>query len=137
MCEISGVGGDAMRAENFISLFPMSEISVMGVLPVLANLRNVLKRIDQTARAVIAARPDALVLIDSPDFTHRVARQVRKVLPGLKMVELCRSDGLGVAAGPREDGCAPMSIWSWRSFPSNRRPISGLAGRAAFTSAIP
>ena len=41
--QISGVGGNAMAAENFVSLFPMDEISLMGVLPVLANLRNVLK----------------------------------------------------------------------------------------------
>ncbi len=95
--QISGVGGDAMGAENFVSLFPMDEISLMGVLPVLANLRNLLKRIDQTAKAVIAARPDALVLIDSPDFTHRVARRVRKVLPGLKIVNY---------VGP--------TVWAWR-----------------------
>ena len=95
--QVSGVGGAAMGAENFVSLFPMDEISLMGVLPVLANLRNLLKRIDQTAKAVIAARPDALVLIDSPDFTHRVARKVRKVLPGLKIVNY---------VGP--------TVWAWR-----------------------
>ena len=94
---ISGVGGDAMASEGFVSLFPMSEISLMGVLPVLANLRNVLRRIDQTARAVIAARPDVLVLIDSPDFNHRVARRVRKILPDLKIVNY---------VGP--------TVWAWR-----------------------
>jgi lipid-A-disaccharide synthase len=95
--ELSGVGGEAMRRENFDSLFPMNEISLMGVLPVLANLRHLLKRIDQTARAVIAARPDALILIDSPDFTHRVAKRVRKVLPDLKIVNY---------VGP--------TVWAWR-----------------------
>jgi lipid-A-disaccharide synthase len=95
--EMLGVGGEAMRRENFDSLFPMNEISLMGVLPVLANLPNLLKRIDQTARAVIAARPDALVLIDSPDFTHRVAKRVRKVLPDLKIVNY---------VGP--------TVWAWR-----------------------
>ncbi len=95
--EISGVGGEAMIAENFVSLFPMHEISLMGVLPVLANLRNVLARIDQTARAVIAARPDALVIIDSPDFNQRVAKRVRKVLPGVKIVNY---------VGP--------TVWAWR-----------------------
>lgn len=95
--ELLGVGGEAMGRENFDSLFPMNEISLMGVLPVLANLRNLLKRIDQTARAVIAARPDALILIDSPDFTHRVAKRVRKVLPDLKIVNY---------VGP--------TVWAWR-----------------------
>ncbi|HUO54334.1 MAG TPA: lipid-A-disaccharide synthase [Rhodoblastus sp.] len=95
--EIAGVGGDAMISENFASLFPISEISLMGVLPVLANLRNVLKRIDQTARAAIAARPDVLVLIDAPDFNHRVGRKVRKALPGTKIVNY---------VGP--------TVWAWR-----------------------
>ncbi len=95
--EISGVGGDAMISEGFVSLFPMHEISLMGVLPVLANLRNVLRRIDQTARAVITARPDALVIIDSPDFNHRVARRVRKILPDVKIVNY---------VGP--------TVWAWR-----------------------
>jgi lipid-A-disaccharide synthase len=94
---ISGVGGEAMIGEGLTSLFPMQEISLMGVLPVLANLRNVLRRINQTARAVIAARPDVLVLIDSPDFTHRVARKVRKALPDLKIVNY---------VGP--------TVWAWR-----------------------
>ncbi len=95
--EILGVGGEAMIAENFVSLFPMHEISLMGVLPVLANLRNLLRRIGQTARAVVAARPDALVIIDSPDFNHRVAKRVRKILPGLRIVNY---------VGP--------TVWAWR-----------------------
>lgn len=94
---ISGVGGEAMTGEGLQSLFPMTEISLMGVLPVLANLRNVLRRIDQTAKAVIAARPDVLVLIDAPDFNHRVARRVRKLLPDMKIVNY---------VGP--------TVWAWR-----------------------
>jgi lipid-A-disaccharide synthase len=95
--EILGVGGEAMISEGFVSLFPMHEISFMGVLPVLPHLRNILRRIDQTARAVIAARPDALVIIDSPDFNHRVAKRVRKVRPDIKIVNY---------VGP--------TVWAWR-----------------------
>jgi lipid-A-disaccharide synthase len=64
---------------------------------VIARLPTLLERIDRTALAVIAARPDALILIDSPDFTHRVARQVRKSLPNLKVV----------------DYVSP-TVWAWR-----------------------
>ena len=64
--EFLGVGGEAMTREGFVSLFPMSDISVMGVIPVIAHLPTILRRIDETARAVVAARPDALMLIDSP-----------------------------------------------------------------------
>jgi len=95
--ELIGVGGAAMEREGFVSLFPMTDIAVMGILPVLARLPTLLARIEATAQACIAARPDALVLIDSPDFTHRVARRVRKVLPDLKVV----------------DYVSP-TVWAWR-----------------------
>jgi lipid-A-disaccharide synthase len=95
--EFLGVGGDAMAREGFRSLFPLSDISVMGILPVLARLPTLLRRIAETARAAAAARPDVLVLIDSPDFTHRVAKKARKTLPGLKVV----------------DYVSP-TVWAWR-----------------------
>jgi lipid-A-disaccharide synthase len=92
-----GVGGEAMEAEGLESLFPISDIAVMGVLPVLARLPTLIARIRQTAEAIIAARPDVLVIIDSPDFTHRVARRVRAALPNLPIV----------------DYVSP-SVWAWR-----------------------
>jgi lipid-A-disaccharide synthase len=95
--EFSGVGGEAMAAEGLSSLFPLADIAVMGILPVLARLPSLLARIRETAVAVAAARPDVLILIDSPDFTHRVARRVRKALPGLPIV----------------DYVSP-SVWAWR-----------------------
>ena len=101
-----GVGGDAMTAEGLSSLFPMSDIAVMGILPVLARLPTLLARIRATADAIIAARPDALVIIDSPDFTHRVARRVRAALPGLPVV----------------DYVSP-TVWAWR--PGRARKMRG------------
>ena len=92
-----GVGGEAMEADGLNSLFPIADIAVMGVLPVLARLPTLIARIRATAAAVIAARPDALVIVDSPDFTHRVARRVRAALPNLPIV----------------DYVSP-SVWAWR-----------------------
>ena len=92
-----GVGGEAMEAEGLKSLFPMSDIAVMGILPVIARLPTVLKRIRQTADAIIASPPDVLVIIDSPDFTHRVARRVRAALPHVPVV----------------DYVSP-TVWAWR-----------------------
>ena len=92
-----GVGGEAMEAEGLRSLFPISDIAVMGILPVLARLPKLIARIRQTAEAIIAAPPDALVIVDSPDFTHRVARRVRAALPKLPIV----------------DYVSP-SVWAWR-----------------------
>ena len=93
----SGVGGEAMEAEGLKSLFPIGDIAVMGILPVLARLPTLIARIRTTAAAIVAARPDALVIIDSPDFTHRVARRVRAALPKLPIV----------------DYVSP-SVWAWR-----------------------
>lgn len=73
----SGVGGPMMQAEGMDSLFPMDELSIMGLAEVLPKYLHLKRRIAQTAAAVIAARPDVLVTIDSPDFCLRVARLVK------------------------------------------------------------
>lgn len=75
--EFLGVGGAAMQAQGLDSLFPMHELSVMGIAEVLPKYRQLKRRIEQTARAVIQAKPDVLITIDSPDFCLRVARLVK------------------------------------------------------------
>lgn len=72
-----GVGGPLMQAEGMQSLFPMDELSVMGIAEVLPKYFALKRRIAETADAVIAARPDVLVTIDSPDFCLRVAKIVK------------------------------------------------------------
>jgi lipid-A-disaccharide synthase len=104
--EILGVGGDAMAAAGLRSLFPLSDIAVMGIVPVLARLPHLLRRIRSTAEAAVAARPDVLVIIDSPDFTHRVAKRVRAALPALPVV----------------DYVSP-TVWAWR--PGRARAMAG------------
>lgn len=92
-----GVGGEGLEGEGLKSLFDYSELSIMGISQVLARLPKLIWRIRQTARAIVAARPDILVIIDSPDFTHRVARLVRKALPDLPVVNyVC------------------PSVWAWK-----------------------
>ena len=93
----SGVGGAHMAAEGLPSLFPLGDLAVMGFAAVFANLRKILRRIRETADAVIAAKPDVLVIIDSPEFTHRVARRVRRAAPAIPIV----------------DYVCP-SVWAWR-----------------------
>ncbi|GJE19393.1 lipid-A-disaccharide synthase [Methylobacterium marchantiae] len=92
-----GVGGEAMTAQGFVSLFPLDDVAVMGYLPVAARLRTLLRRIRQTVRDIVESRPDVLVIIDSPGFTHAVASRVRKRLPSLPIV----------------DYVSP-SVWAWR-----------------------
>jgi lipid-A-disaccharide synthase len=92
-----GVGGHAMAQEGLSSLFPLEDIAVMGISAVIARLPMILKRIKLTVDAVVAAKPDMLVIIDSPDFTHRVAKAVRQRAPEIAIV----------------DYVSP-SVWAWR-----------------------
>lgn len=94
----SGVGGPQMEAEGLRSLFPMSDVAVMGFVPVIRRLPTLIRRIRETAAAVVLAEPDRLVIIDSPDFTHRVAKLVRRQRPEL----------------PITDYVSP-TVWAWRS----------------------
>jgi lipid-A-disaccharide synthase len=92
-----GVGGRAMAREGLESLFPIEELSIIGLAAVAKDLPKILGLIKETAIAVIEAAPDILVIIDSPDFTHRVAKRVRAKDSRLPIV----------------DYVSP-SVWAWR-----------------------
>jgi len=94
---LHGVGGRAMAAEGIASPFAIGGLSIMGVVAIPGRLPMIFRRIRQTADAVVAAHPDALVIIDSPDFTHRVARRVRQLAPTIPIL----------------DYVSP-SVWAWR-----------------------
>jgi lipid-A-disaccharide synthase len=95
--EFEGVGGRAMARQGLSSLFPIEELSIMGFSAVIAQLPKILRLIRHTAGAVLAASPDILVIIDSPDFTHRVARRVRARNASIPIV----------------DYVSP-TVWAWR-----------------------
>ncbi|WP_306028913.1 lipid-A-disaccharide synthase [Stappia sp. MMSF_3263] len=92
-----GVGGERMEREGLESLFPIEDIAVMGLSAVLGRLPLIVKRVYQSVDDVVAADPDLLVIIDSPDFTHNVARRVRKRAPHIPIV-----------------GYVSPSVWAWR-----------------------
>jgi len=73
----AGVGGETMAREGLDSLFPMSDLSVMGLTEVLPRLPLLVRRLRQTARAARDCRPDAVVTIDAPDFSFRLAKRLR------------------------------------------------------------
>ncbi len=101
-----GVGGRAMAREGLTSLFPIEELSIVGFAAVVQQLPRILRLIRETADAVTEAAPAALVIIDSPDFTHRVARRVRARNPAIPIV----------------DYVSP-SVWAWR--PGRARAMVG------------
>ena len=79
--EFLGIGGLRMCGEGMESLFPMDELSIMGIAEVLPKYRHLKRRIRETAEAVLDCRPDVLITIDSPDFCLRVARLVKAEAP--------------------------------------------------------
>jgi lipid-A-disaccharide synthase len=95
--QFEGVGGQSMAREGLVSLFPIEELSIIGLAAVVKQLPKILRLIRETTRAVTQASPDILVIIDSPDFTHRVARRVRAGDPSIPIV----------------DYVSP-SVWAWR-----------------------
>lgn len=95
--ELAGIGGREMEEQGITSLFPIGDLAIVGFAAVARQLPMLLRRISEAASAVVRAKPDILVIIDSPDFTHRVARKVRKAAPSIPIV----------------DYVSP-TVWAWR-----------------------
>ena len=93
----SGIGGEQMLSEGLAPLFPLERIAQAGFVDVARRLPSLLWHVRAAARAVIAARPDMLVIIDSYDFNHRVARFVFRHAPEIPIVNY-----------------APPKAWGWR-----------------------
>lgn len=83
---IAGVGGAELGSEGLASMFPMSDLSVMGWSDVLVRLPLLLWRARQVANAIIREKPDVVVLIDSQVFTRVVAERVRKAGSNVPML---------------------------------------------------
>ncbi|GAA6157152.1 lipid-A-disaccharide synthase [Pyruvatibacter sp.] len=95
--EFLGIGGDRMTAEGLDSLVDMSEIAVMGLREVVPRIPLILRRVAETARNAVAADPHVVVIIDSPDFTHRVAKSIAKQAPHIPIVNY-----------------VSPQVWAWR-----------------------
>ena len=93
----AGVGGQAMQSRGLESPFDTADLAIIGAASIPRKLPLIFRRIRETAEAVVAAKPDALIIIDSPDFTHRIARRVRKAAPGMPIINY-----------------APPTVWAWR-----------------------
>jgi lipid-A-disaccharide synthase len=103
--QFRGVGGYEMAAEGLPSLFRIDDLAIVGLAGITQALPKILSRIRQTARAALDEKPDVMVIIDSPDFTHRVARRVRKKNRTIPVVNY-----------------VSPSVWAWR--PGRARAMS-------------
>jgi lipid-A-disaccharide synthase len=92
-----GVGGEEMEHQGLASQFPLSDVAVMGPLSILPRLPRIISRVRSTAAAAVAAEPDAVVIIDAPEFTHPIAKRIRKRAPQIPII----------------DYVSP-SVWAWR-----------------------
>jgi lipid-A-disaccharide synthase len=94
----SGVGGREMAAAGLDSLFPIDDFSIIGFAAIPGRLPRIVRHMAQTVRAVLARRPHALVIIDSPAFTLRVARYAHWFDRSIPII----------------DYVSP-SVWAWRA----------------------
>ena len=84
--KIVGIGGNAMAEEGLESLYSLDATAVMGLNEILARIPTILARVRQAADFAVSTQPDAVVLIDSPDFTHRIARRIKAIAPRIPTI---------------------------------------------------
>jgi lipid-A-disaccharide synthase len=102
-----GVGGPLMESAGLQTLFPMADIAVNGLGPVIRRLPLLLRRMSAAARGIAAAAPDVVVHIDAQDFNQRVAAKLGKWLPGVPLI-----------------GYVSPTVWAWR--PGRAKKIARL-----------
>ena len=102
--EFVGIGGAAMTGCGLKSIFPMADLSVMGITEVLSHVRTLTRRINQTVDAIIITRPDLVLTVDSPGFARSVIKKLRSSRAGREMI----------AGGLRFHHIVAPQVWAWR-----------------------
>ncbi len=101
----AGIGGERMKAQGLISLFPMEELSIMGVFGILRTLPRLLQRLRLTVATIVEMKPDVVVTIDAPEFSFRVMKRLHKL-----------------STRPRLIHYVAPTVWAWR--PGRARKVS-------------
>jgi lipid-A-disaccharide synthase len=84
---MTGVGGRSMAAQGLSTFFPLDDTAVMGLNEVVPKIPIILRRVREVSDIAVRTRPDAVILIDSPDFTHRIARRLKRLDPTIKTID--------------------------------------------------
>jgi len=103
--QFTGVGGPAMEAQGLTSLYPLSDLAVMGFAEIIPHLPRLIRRLRETSADIVAKQPDLVVTVDSPGFSLRLAQRLR---------------GSGISA---IHYVAPQ-LWAWS--PGRGRKLSSL-----------
>ena len=93
-----GIGGNGMISRGLESIFPMSELSVMGFIEIASKYKSLKKRLNQTISSILDEKPDILLTIDAPEFCFRVAKKVKLLNKNIAVAHYV----------------AP-TVWAWRS----------------------
>lgn len=100
-----GIGGNGMISRGLESIFPMSELSVMGFVEIASKYKSLKKRLNQTISSILDEKPDILLTIDAPEFCFRVAKKVKLLNKNIAVAHYV----------------AP-TVWAWR--PNRAKKIS-------------
>ncbi|MCH9807471.1 MAG: lipid-A-disaccharide synthase [Alphaproteobacteria bacterium] len=92
-----GVGGENMERHGLVSQFPLEDVAVMGPMSILPRLPKIVRRVYQTVAAALSADPDIVIIIDSPEFTHPIAKRIKRQRPDIPII----------------DYVSP-TVWAWR-----------------------
>ncbi len=103
--EFVGIGGENMQAAGLKSLFPMSDLAVMGIVEVVAHAKTLTRRIKETVDAIIEQKPDVVLTIDAPGFARSVIKGVRKSAAGAELIK----------NGLRFHHVVAPQVWAWRA----------------------
>jgi len=95
--EYLSVGGEHLKALGIKSLYDLREVTYLGFTKVLLNVFKIKSKINETVKEILKFKPDILFSVDSPDFTLRVAKEVKKRDPSIKTIHFV----------------APQ-VWIWR-----------------------
>ena len=84
--EYLSVGGEHLKVLGIKSLYDLNEVTYLGFTKVLLNIFKIKKKINETVDKIIKFNPDILFSVDSPDFTLRVAKKVKKINSNIKTI---------------------------------------------------
>ena len=94
--EYLSVGGEHLKDLGVKSLYDLKEVTYLGFTRVLLNIFKIKRKINETAKEIVKFKPDILFSADSPDFTLRVAKKVKKKESKYKNYSFCSSTSLGL-----------------------------------------
>ncbi|MDA9559193.1 lipid-A-disaccharide synthase, partial [Alphaproteobacteria bacterium] len=96
--ELQGIGGNNLKKLGLKSLFPLKEISIMGLLEVIPKIPKLISLISLTVNKILLFKPDIIITVDAPGFNFRVLKKIKKYNLNTKIIHIV----------------AP-TVWAWKS----------------------